>query len=136
MERDEVRKLIEQWAASVRAHDLDGVLKDHATDFLMFDVIGQVRLQGLEEYSRTWVDQFFPWHRGTGRFDLADLKVTAGTDVAFATALIECEGFEEGKKVGFTLRLTVGLAKRGGRWIVVHEHHSEPGEFDLARIDA
>jgi hypothetical protein len=42
METDEVRKLIEQWAASVRVHNLDNVLKDHAPDLLMFDVIGQV----------------------------------------------------------------------------------------------
>ncbi|HEY4246799.1 MAG TPA: nuclear transport factor 2 family protein [Lacunisphaera sp.] len=136
METDEVRKLIEQWAASVRVHNLDGVLKDHASDLLMFDVIGQVRLNGLEEYRRTWVEQFFPWHRGTGRFDLVDLRITAGIDVAFATALIECAGTEEGKKVGFTLRLTIGLEKRAGRWTVVHEHHSEPIDFDLSRIDA
>jgi uncharacterized protein (TIGR02246 family) len=136
METDEVRKLIEQWAASVRVCNLDDVLKDHAPDLLMFDVIGEVRLQGLEEYRRTWVEQFFPWHGGTGRFDLVDLRVTAGADVAFATALIECEGTEEGKKVGFTLRLTIGLEKRAGRWTVVHEHHSEPTDFDLSRIGA
>jgi len=58
----------------------------------------------------------------------------AGVEVAFATGLLECEGTEDGKKAAFTLRLTVGLEKRAGRWTVVHEHHSQPLDFDVSRI--
>jgi len=112
------------------------VLSRHSQDVLVFDVIGPVRLQGLNEYRKTWLEQFFPWHGGTGRFELVDLKVSAGTDVAFATALLECAGTEDEKTVAFTLRLTVGLEKRDGQWTVVHEHHSQPLDFDTARIGA
>ena len=72
--------------------------------------------------------------RRTGRFELVDLKVSAGADVAFATALLECAGTEDGKKVAFTLRLTIGLDKQNEEWIIVHEHHSQPLDFDTARI--
>ncbi len=136
MEADEIRSIIEKWAAGVRARDIDAVLSRHSHDVLVFDVIGPVRLQGLNEYRKTWLEQFFPWHGGTGRFELVDLKVSAGTDVAFATALLECAGTEDEKTVAFTLRLTVGLEKRDGQWTVVHEHHSQPLDFDTARIGA
>lgn len=136
MEADEIRSIIEKWAAGVRARDIDAVLSRHSQDVLVFDVIGPVRLQGLKEYRKTWLEQFFPWHGGTGRFELVDLKVSAGTDVAFATALLECAGTEDEKTVAFTLRLTVGLEKRDGQWTVVHEHHSQPLDFDTARIGA
>jgi uncharacterized protein (TIGR02246 family) len=136
MEGDQVRAIIEKWAAGVRARDIDAVLSDHSPDLFMFDVVGPIRLQGLDEYRRTWLEQFFPWHGGTGRFDLVDLKVSAGTDVAFATALLECAGTEDGKKVAFTLRLTVGLEKHDDKWTIVHEHHSQPLDFDPARIGA
>jgi ketosteroid isomerase-like protein len=43
-------------------------------------------------------------------------------------------GTEDGKKVAFTLRLTIGLEKHNGEWIIVHEHHSQPLDFDTARI--
>jgi ketosteroid isomerase-like protein len=132
MEANKVREIIEEWAAAVRARDIDAVLRRHAQELLMFDVVGPVRLQGLDAYRRTWIEQFFPWHGGTGRFELADLKVSAGADVAFATALLECAGTEDGKKVAFTLRLTIGLEKRNGEWIIVHEHHSQPLDFDTA----
>ncbi|MEX0784354.1 MAG: nuclear transport factor 2 family protein [Dehalococcoidia bacterium] len=134
MEANEVRKIVEEWAAGVRAQDIDAVLKRHSTDLLMFDVVGPVHLEGLDAYRNTWAEQFFPWHGGTGRFDLVDLKVSAGADVAFATALLECAGTEDGQRVAFTLRLTIGLEKRDGEWIVVHEHHSQPLDFDTARI--
>jgi ketosteroid isomerase-like protein len=132
MEANEVRAIIEGWAAGVRAQDIDAVLTGHSPELLLFDVVGPVRLEGLDAYRRTWVEQFFPWHGGTGRFELVDLKVSAGTDVAFATALLECAGTEGGKKVAFTLRLTIGLEKRNGEWLVIHEHHSQPLDFDAA----
>jgi ketosteroid isomerase-like protein len=134
MEANEVRRVIEEWAAAVRARNIDGVLRRHAEDLLMFDVIGPTQLRGLNAYRRSWVEQFFPWHGGTGRFELVDLKVSAGAEVAFATSLLECAGMENGKKVDFTLRLTIGLEKRNGEWVVVHEHHSEPLDFDTSKI--
>lgn len=126
LEAAAARTLIEAWAAAVRARDADAVVRDHADDILVFDVVGPPRARGLAAYRRAWVEQFFPWHGGTGRFELRDLAVTAGHSVAFATALIDCAGTEAGGPVEFTLRLTVGLEKRGGRWLVTHEHHSEP----------
>ena len=114
MEANQVRDVIERWAAGVRARDIDAVVSRHSADLLMFDVVEPIRLQGLEAYRRTWLEQFFPWHGETGRFDLVDLKVSAGVDVAFATALLECAGTEDGWKVAFTLRLTIGLEKATG----------------------
>lgn len=136
MEANHVRAIIERWAAGVRAGDIDAVSSRHSPDLLMFDVVKPVRLQGLDAYRRTWIDQVFPWHGGTGRFDLVDLQVSAGVDVAFATALLECAGTEDGRKVAFTLRLTIGLEKHDGEWVVVHEHHSQPLDFDAGRTAA
>jgi ketosteroid isomerase-like protein len=34
----QIRTLIEKWAKAVHIGDLDGVLADHATDIVMFDV--------------------------------------------------------------------------------------------------
>jgi len=134
MEAELVRALVERWAAAVRARDVEAVLRSHAADLLMFDVIGPVAIRGIEEYKQTWVGQFFPWHGGSGRFDLVDLQVSAGHDVAFATALIDCAGTEDGAMVHYRLRLTIGLEKHRGEWTVVHEHHSQPLDFDTMRI--
>ena len=42
---------------------------------------------------------------------------------------MRCNGDEPGGPASeLDFRLTVGLRKVGGRWTVVHEHHSIPAE--------
>jgi ketosteroid isomerase-like protein len=48
----QVRQLIESWARAVRARDIDGILKNHATEMLLFDVPPPVQSKGIEAYRR------------------------------------------------------------------------------------
>jgi uncharacterized protein (TIGR02246 family) len=121
-----IRALIERWATAVQARDLDTVLADHSEDIQMFDVPPPNELRGIEAYRESWLP-FFEWLRRGAVFEIVSLDVTAGADVAFATALLRCGAEEELRKDPENrLRLTIGLRKEGGRWIVSHEHHSFP----------
>jgi uncharacterized protein (TIGR02246 family) len=122
-----IRALIESWATAVQARDLDGVLADHSQDIQMFDVPPPNEVRGIEAYRETW-PPFFEWQkRGAGAFEIVSLDVTAGDEVAFATALLRCGSEEELRKdPDNRLRMTIGLRKEGGRWLVSHEHHSFP----------
>lgn len=121
-----IRKLVEDWAGSVRRRDLDGILRDHSADVVMFDVPPPLQSKGIEAYRRTW-DTFFSWSRDPVVFDIQEIKVTAGPEVAFVTALMRCAGREaSGVDIELDFRLTVGLRKIGDRWMITHEHHSIP----------
>jgi ketosteroid isomerase-like protein len=62
-----------------------------------------------------------------GVFELAELHVEAGTDLAFAYALLRCGTPADSEaNPDNRLRITVGLRKFGDQWTVVHEHHSFP----------
>jgi ketosteroid isomerase-like protein len=122
----QIRTLIEEWAKAVRAENLDGILANHSAEILLFDVAPPTQAKGIEAYKKSW-DLFFPWFQKSGIFDISELNITAGDDVAFATALIRCGGTEaSGDRVELDVRLTIGLQKIEGRWTVVHEHHSIP----------
>jgi uncharacterized protein (TIGR02246 family) len=122
----EIRALIERWARAVHAGDLDGVLADHAGDIVMFDVPPPNEVRGIEAYRQTW-PPFFEWQKQGAVFEIVSLDVTAGADVAFANALLRCGTPAELKQdPGNRLRLTIGLRKEDGRWMVAHEHHSFP----------
>jgi uncharacterized protein (TIGR02246 family) len=125
----EIRELIERWAGAVRAGDLDGVLADHADDIVMFDVPPpEDGVRGIEAYRETW-PPFFEWVRRGAAFEIVSLEVTAGADVAFAHALLRCGTEEELRRdPDNRLRLTIGLRKEDGRWVVSHEHHSFPNK--------
>ena len=121
-----IRKLIDDWSAAVRRRDYDGALENRSADILMFDVPPPFQSEGIDAYRKTW-DVFFRWMADPPVFNFSDLRVTAGTDVAFATAHGKCAGKEEdGTRSELDFRLTVGLRKSGGKWVIVHEHHSLP----------
>jgi uncharacterized protein (TIGR02246 family) len=121
-----IRKLVENWARAVRAKDLDGILANHSTDMLMFDVPPPVQSRGIEAYRKTW-DLFFSWSDDPVVFDIKEMDITAGTEVAFVAALMRCAGMEKnGERIKLEFRLTIGLRKIDGQWIVTHEHHSIP----------
>jgi ketosteroid isomerase-like protein len=114
----QIRTLLEDWAAAVRAKDMAGALAHHADDIVMFDVPLPLQSRGMEEYEKTW-ELFFANNRGgPGSFELTDVHITAGDTVAYCHALL--------KIFDSTARLTMGLRKERGQWLVAHEHHSYP----------
>lgn len=125
-DEQQIRALIQAWASAVRTGDLETVLADHAPDIVMFDVPPPYEgVRGIAAYRDSWLP-FFDWQQASGAvFNIESLEVIAGIDVAVAYGLLRC-----GTPADFArdpqqrLRLTIGLRKTDGRWIVVHEHHS------------
>ena len=125
---NEIEAIIEAWADAVRRHDLSSILAHHEQDILMFDVPPPLQSRGIDEYKKTW-DLFFKYHKPSQAFDIEELAITAGKDVAFATALMRCgSGTFSGppEEGGFLFRLTIGLRNADGDWRIAHEHHSVP----------
>ena len=92
----------------------------------MFDVPPPFKSAGLEAYKKTW-DPFFSWSSEPVRFEIQEMDVTAGADVAFAFATMGCAGpNSEGNPEPLDFRLTICLKKIDGRWMIVREHHSVP----------
>lgn len=121
-----IRDLVEDWARAVRSKNLDAILANHSPGMLMFDFPPPIQSKGIEAYRKTW-DLFFSWSQDSGVFDISEMNVTAGNDVAFVTALMRCAGTEaNGNKTELEFRLTIGPRKIDGHWIVMHEHHSIP----------
>jgi uncharacterized protein (TIGR02246 family) len=120
-----VRDLVERWATAVHAGDLDQVLADHSEDIVMYDVPPPSRgVRGITAYRDTW-PPFFEWQASGASFDIVSLDVVTGADVAFAYALLRCGTPEQLREdPDNLLRLTIGLRRTDGRWVVVHEHHS------------
>ncbi len=123
----QIRTLIERWAEAVHRGDMRGVLADHADDIVMFDVPPPFEgVRGIDAYRDTWPPFFEGQARGAF-FEIVSLDATAGDRVAFAHALLRCGTPQElSEQPANRLRLTLGLRKEHGRWVVAHEHHSFP----------
>jgi len=82
--------------------------------------------RGVEAYAESW-DRFFAAAPKPPAFDIVKMTIAAGRDAAFAVALMRCAVDERGRGwEPLDFRLTMGLRKTEGRWMIVHEHHSVP----------
>src|SRR5437899_1281543 len=84
-----IREQIAQWAQAVRERNMNGALANHAKDMVMFDVPPPFELRGIKEYEESW-ERFFSSIGTTGGFEVDNLEVTAGSDVAFCHGRILC----------------------------------------------
>lgn len=121
-----IRTLIDRWAEAVQREDLTSVRADHDANILMFDVPPPFLSRGIDAYISTW-QLFFANVEKPVTFSFEDIEITAGSDVAFATAKGRCVNINRaGKREPLEFRLTIGLKKIDAKWRVMHEHHSLP----------
>ena len=97
------------------------MIKHHTIDIVMFDVPAPLQAKGLKEYEKTWELFFDNSPGGSGSFDVTELKITASETVAYCHALV--------KIFDSKVRLTMGLRRENGQWLIAHEHHSYPIEL-------
>jgi ketosteroid isomerase-like protein len=130
-DEQQIQSMIETWAAAIDRGEFDGAVADRTGDVVMFDVPPpHDGIRGIDAYRQAW-PPFLDWQRNGGCFELVAVEVTAGTDVAFAHALLRCSTRDDlTANPGKRLRITLGLRKEGDRWLVAHEHHSFPLAVD------
>jgi ketosteroid isomerase-like protein len=114
-----IARLLDDWAEAVRAHDLEGAVQGRSDDIVMFDVPKPLQAKGIGAYRDTWTLYF--GDEGSRRFELRETHIVAGDDVAWVRAILQCTTGPE--PAG---RLTMGLRRIGGHWVVEHEQHSFP----------
>ena len=122
------RKLVDDYCAAWSTANADAPAKYYAKDAdLVFYDIAPFAYRGWKEYHDGVQKQFFQ--------DMAEGKITAGKDLkvtrrgllAWTTVSMHfSETTKDGKKTETELRYTGIWEKRGGKWLIVHEHISVP----------
>ena len=124
----EVRAVLEEWAAATRQGRRDEILKHHSASLVIFDVLPPMKYENAESYRRSW-EEWQPDTQGEAFFNLENLMITAGNDVAFAHSFISCGGtLPGGRTFQELVRATFCLRKVDGSWVVEHQHVSKPYE--------
>ena len=123
---DDVRAVLEDWAAATRLSKRDEILKHHSPTLVIFDVLPPMMYESAEAYRRNW-DEWQPDTQGEAVFHLENLTITAGNDVAFAHSFIRCGGtLPNGTTFEDVVRATFCLRKIDGSWMIQHQHVSKP----------
>lgn len=125
-----IRQLVDDWARALRGKDIDGVVSHYTPDILSFDLAPPLRYKGAGAIRKS-LEEWFRSFRGPIGYEIRDLSVTAGDDVAFCHSLNRISGTRtDGEETDVWVRATVCLRKIGDRWTVTHEHVSVPFEME------
>lgn len=125
-DEQKILEIIDRWALMTRTGRQDEVLANHSPDLIIFDVLPPLKYASAEEYRSSW-DEWQPKTTGDGIFEIRDLSIATGSDVAFASALIRCGGTRpDGLTFEDWVRATFCLRKNESRWLITHQHVSMP----------
>lgn len=125
----EISALIEDNVKAVRAKDVDRATSDYAPDVRLFDLINPLQSIGSDAL-RKRLEEWFSSFQGPIGYEMRDLNITTGDDVAFCHSLNQVKGTKtDGQEIEMWWRATVCYRKIDGKWLVTHGHSSVP--FDM-----
>jgi ketosteroid isomerase-like protein len=134
----QVRDLIECYIVAIREHDIDRIMSCYAPDLVAFDLVPPLQYSGAEAFRKVWENVFEAFERPIP-YELRDLCITAGDDVAFSHSLNHNGGtMRDGRKVDLWLRWTACFRKIDGKWRIAHLQASVPVDIGRGRaaVDA
>ena len=123
-EEEQIRAVVADRAAAMHDRDAERFVAHYAPQIVKFDLAPPLLLSGPQgrdaEALRAW---FASNPGGPVGYEIRDLTVTVGGDVAFCHSLNQVGG-------ALWYRSTLGLRKIDGEWLVTHEHNSTPFYMD------
>ncbi|WP_406026141.1 nuclear transport factor 2 family protein [Nocardioides sp. NBC_00850] len=121
-----IRGQIEKVIDGLRAKDLDTLREPYAPDVVSFDVEPPLQHVGIEAKLANWERVFQVFE--TVDYELRDLTLSVGDDVAFGYAFGRLSGTMKNgiANDGMWVRVTYGLRKIGGTWVIAHDQVSVP----------
>ena len=121
----QIRECIDASAGAIRAKDLNALMAHYAPDVVTFDLM-PLQSQGVDAYRKNF-EAWFASVQGPIDYETHDLRLTTRDDVAFCHYLGRVKSTRAtGEKTDYWVRVTAGLQKMNGEWMVTHEHVSVP----------
>jgi len=122
----QIQQLLDKIAMALRDKDLDALKAAYTTDVLSLAVEPPLQHLGIAAKTQNWANVFTFFE--TVSYEIRDLHLTVGDDVAFGYAFARLSGtLKNGTSAaGMWVRVTYGLQKIDGSWLIAHDQVSVP----------
>jgi len=125
-----IQGLLDDCIRSLRDKNIEGVMSIYSQEVVSFDIVPPLRYIGADAFRKVW-EEVFLVYQGPIDYEIHDLTITVGDDVAFTHSLNRISGtLSNGQKTDLWLRWTAGFRRINGTWLIVLNHNSVP--VDLA----
>ena len=125
-----IRRLLDEGIRSLRDKNIEGVMALYAPEVVSFDIVPPLQYKGAEAFRKRWEEVFSSFSGPIG-YELHDLSITVGEDVAFSHSLNRISGtMTTGQQTALWLRWTACFRKINGQWLIVHHQNSVPVDLE------
>lgn len=128
----QISQLMAERVSAMCTGDADRLVSHYAPGAVTFDLDPPLLHAGAEVHDAERRRAWFATFDGPVNYDIRDLSITVGGDVAFCHSLNGMGATPLGVPGGFELwfRATVCLRRIDGAWRITHEHNSTPFYMD------
>jgi uncharacterized protein (TIGR02246 family) len=129
--------MLQQYAAAVRAKDVDRFVALYAADVRVFDMWERWSYDGADAWRAMVVDWFGSLGSEHVAVEFEEVQTVVGEQLGIAHAFVTYKGLAaDGTELrSMSNRLTWALRKRAdGDWQIVHEHTSAPTLFETGKV--
>ena len=125
-EEAEIRKSLDALVQAIRSKDIDALMQHYAPEVIVFDIRPPHRIKGVRDYQKNF-EAWFASVDGPIDYEVVELDIKAEAELALCHSLSHVRSKRtNGEIADYWVRVTSGLRKSGGRWIIAHEHVSMP----------
>lgn len=127
----QIRKLIEDRAQALREKNAPAFLSSCAPDTVTFLLAPPLCNVITFDQAKKELEGWFATFKGPIGYEMRDLRLTVGDDVAFCHFLNHLSGARtDGGMTSVWVRTTICLRKLDGVWMITHAHESVPFYMD------
>ena len=128
-----IKGLLDGCIKSLYDKNIEGVMSLYAPEVVSFDIVPPLRYIGADAFRKVW-EELFSSFQGPIGYEIHELKITVGDDVAFSYSLNRISGtLNNGRKTDLWLRWTACFRKINGKWRIVHHQNSVPVDLQTGK---
>lgn len=125
-----IRELLDHCIRALHDKDIEGLMSIYAPGVVSFDIVPPLQYKGAEAFRKVW-EEVFTVYQGPIDYEMHDLNITVGDDVAFTHSLNRISGtLNNGQQTNLWLRWTACFRKSNGKWLIVHHQNSVPADLE------
>jgi len=118
----QIVRQIDGLVEAVRSKNLERTMAFYSPEIVSFDLEPPLQYVGTKRWRQT-----FAAFDGPIGYEISDLSITTGNDLAFAHSLNHSSGtLRNGTRSEHWVRWTACFRKVDGNWLIVHDHVSVP----------
>ena len=122
----QVKALLDKKIEAVHKKDAAIILGMYARNIVSFDLKEPMANKGVETIKNRLTEWFASYEDDINQ-EMQQLEIIADDEVAFSHCLMRTYGTSiNGEQQDMWYRTTNGFEKMNGKWMIIHEHSSEP----------